>query len=59
MGRAVLLKQALRGRTGSLGQTSLGRSSLLGLTLLRLWQTSLEQIDLLELMFLGQTGSLR
>ena len=59
MGRAVLLKQALPGRTGSLGQTSLGRSSLLGLTLLRLWQTSLEQIDLLELMFLGQTGSLR
>ena len=38
---------------------SLGWTGLLRLTLLSLWQTLLEWIDLLELMLLGQTGLLR
>ena len=46
------------GRTGLLGQTSLEQTGLLGPTLLRLRQTSLERIDLLELIFLGQAGLL-
>ena len=41
-----------------LGQTGL-QTGLLGLTLLQSWQTLLESIHLLELMFLGQTGLLR
>ena len=64
-GRAVLLKQGLLGPTsligitllvqvGLLGQTPLRQMSLLGLTSLRLWQTSLEQTDLLERLFLGK-----
>ena len=40
-------------------QTSLGRTGLLGIALLRLLQTSLERIDMLELIFLRQAGLLR
>ena len=52
----------LLGQTGlqTYFQTGLlRRTGLLGLTLLWLWQTLLEQKDLMKLMFLGQTGLLR
>ena len=44
---------------GQMGLLTCLQTGLLGLMLLWLWQTLLEWIDLLELMFLGQTGLLR
>ena len=57
-----LLGVTLLSQTGlqkGLGVVLLGQTDLLGLTLLLLWQTLFKRIDLLELMFLGQTGLVR
>ena len=57
-----LLGVTLLGQTGlqtGLGAGLLGQFDLLGLTLLSLWPTLLKWIDLLVLMFLGQTGLVR